>query len=154
MNKKSIIIISTAISLLLILLFGISIINPLFGEWHGDFIGPADPKNAQKEVTLKFFPFHLLLIDFTGNENEYFNVIFSYEFLDNDQIDIKGRFHDLLTVHREKDLLTVQSTNGFIHEGIYTKRSTFLRDCIFVVPLIITIAFYSINREKSKEKSS
>lgn len=149
MNIRKAIIFLSFFIFFVILFDGLNIFFPFLGEWHGNFANGSDPKNYQKEVTLTFFPFDILLIDFTGNENEYYNVYFSYKSLDENNIVIKGRFYDVLSISYGENQINIQSENGFIHNGVYYRRAMFIEKGVFLF-IVIFIVFLLWNRSRRK----
>jgi hypothetical protein len=119
----------------------------ILGKW----IGESSP-DTNVQYVLKFLPFNILLADIKTPDEEAHNILFTYRFIDRNQITIKGRFLDELQItKRDNNLVTILSVYGFIPDGNY-ERDPFT--CIyFLSTLLLGIFLFMIGGYLKRRKS-
>lgn len=93
----------------------------MIGKWVGEPL----TETTDLQYVLKFLPFDILLADVKTKTETGHNFLFSYRFLNDNQVIINGRFLEKLDISKlNHNLIWIESEQGFIPTGFYRRASS------------------------------
>lgn len=121
----------------------------MIGKW----IGEPLTETTDLQYVLKFLPFDILLADVKTKTETGHNFLFSYRFLNDNQVIINGRFLEKLDISKlNHNLIWIESEQGFIPTGFYRRASSanlYILFGLLLLGSLLSLTYRFLRRRRS-----